>query len=234
MIVHYEIEQHSEEWHKIRYGKISGTRSKGLFVKSDTLLEDILSELVEDFDLEENYQSFDMIRGSELEPEARKSLNSYLGIELKEVGWLQCEENEFIGISPDGITECETISAEIKCPDSKKHLQTVLNNEIPRDNIHQCLHYFVVNPKLEKHYFCSYRPENNYKPMVVKELTRDSIIDLGFKIKGKIKEDRGLGVKEYVCEKPDLKTVEDWVKIAKSEALNVKKQIQEKLTELEF
>jgi hypothetical protein len=235
MIARYDIEQHSEEWHKVRYGKIGGTLSKGLFIKSDTLLEDVLSEICEEFDLKENYQSFDMQRGSELEfdlkenyqsfdmqrgselePEARKALNAYLGIELKEVGWLQCEENEYLGISPDGITECETISAEIKCPQAKKHLSTIRANEIPNDNINQCLHYFTVNPKLEKHYFCSYRPENIYKPIFVKELTRDSLVNLGTKAK------------------PILKPISEWVAIAKIEALELKKQIEIELNKLKF
>lgn len=216
MIARYDIEQHSEEWHKVRYGKIGGTLSKGLFVKSDTLLEDILSELVEEFDLRESFQSYDMIRGTELEPEARKALNAYLGIELKEVGWLQCEEIPFLGISPDGLTECETISSEIKCPSAKKHLKTVLSGEIPADNIHQCLHYFTVNPKLKTHYFCSFRPENLYKPIFVKELTGDSLIDLGTK------------------SKPNIKPILEWVEIAKKEAIILEKQIEEKIEHLKF
>ena len=210
------IEQGSEDWHLCRYAKIGGTRSSGLFVKSDTLLIEILSELSEEFDLHENYQSYDMIMGKEREPEARKALNAYLGIELKEVGWLQCEENEYLGISPDGITECETISAEIKCPNSKKHLSTIRANEIPSDNIHQCLHYFTVNPKLEKHYFCSYRPENIYKPIFVKELTRDSIVNLGTKAK------------------PVLKTISEWVLIAKLGAKELQEQIKTELNNLNF
>jgi len=216
MIVRYDIDQHSEEWHKVRYGKIGGTLSKGLFIKSDTLLEDVLSELVEDFDLQESFQSYDMIRGNELEPEARKALNAYLGIELLEVGWLQCEEIPLLGISPDGITECETISAEIKCLRSKGHLRAVLYDEIPKEYIHQCLHYFTVNPKLEKHYFCSYRPENNFKSIFVKELNRDSLIDLGTKAK------------------PNIRRVSDWVKIAKKEAIILQEQINEKLEQLKF
>lgn len=216
MIVRKDIEQHSEEWHKIRYGKIGGTLSKGLFVKSDTLLEDILSELCEEFDLQENYQSFDMVRGSELEPEARKALSAYLGIELLEVGWLQCEENKYLGISPDGISEDETISAEIKCPSAKKHLSTIRANDIPNDNINQCLHYFTINPKLKKHYFCSYRPENIYKPIFVKELTIDSLINLGTKAK------------------PIIKTVNEWVMIAKKEAELLKEQIEIELNKLKF
>lgn len=216
MIARHDIEQHSEEWHKVRYGKIGGTLSKGLFVKSDTLLEDVLSQICEEFDLQENYQSYDMQRGSELEPEARQALSAYLGIKLNEVGWLQCEENEYLGISPDGITECETISAEIKCPNAKKHLATIRANEIPSDNIHQCLHYFTVNPKLENHYFCSYRPENIYKPIFVKKLTKESLINLGTKAK------------------PIIKTISEWVVIAKNEAKELKSELEIELNKLKF
>ena len=49
MIKHNELEQGSQEWHEIKWGKIGGTLSKGLFVKSDTLLIDILSQRLEDF-----------------------------------------------------------------------------------------------------------------------------------------------------------------------------------------
>lgn len=234
MIAHYEIEQHSEEWHKIRYGKIGGTLSSGLFVDSETLLNDVLSELVEDFDLQESFQSYDMIRGSEMEPEARKSLNAYLGIELRECGWLQCEENTLLGISPDGVTDDLKTSAEIKCPASKKHLVTIRKNEIPKDNILQCIHYFTVNPNLETHYFCSYRPENKFKPIFVKELKRDTLVDIGWKIKAKVKEDRGLGLKEYVCDLPDLRTVQEWANYSKEQAKKLKLEIESELQKLSF
>ena len=45
MINHKEIKQGSIEWHELRWGKIGGTLSSGLFVKSDTLLIDILTTI---------------------------------------------------------------------------------------------------------------------------------------------------------------------------------------------
>lgn len=214
---YYEIEQGTEEWHAIRYGKIGGTLSKGLFVKSDTLLIELLSEKAEEFELEfDPFISNDMQRGNDLEPIARKQLEQYTGIEFIKSGWLQCEENELLGISPDGISKCETISCEIKCPASKKHLSTILSNDIPNDNIHQCLHYFTVNPKLERHFFCSYRPENIFKPLFVKELNRESLINLGTNAK------------------PVIKSVNEWVEIAKSEALKIYQELEEKIKQLSF
>ena len=116
MINHKEIKQKSEEWFRIKWGKIGGTASNGLFVKnSDTLLIDILSQRFEDYVHVEGYVSADMERGNFLEPQAREYLEEYSGLKFVETGWLQSEENELLGISPDGITEDEKVQCEIKC-----------------------------------------------------------------------------------------------------------------------
>ena len=105
MIPHFNITQGRDEWHKIRYGKIGGSRSKGLFVKSDTLFFDVLSELTEPYETDfDEYISDDMLRGMELEPQGRIELSEYTNLPFVECGWLQCEEIPLLGISPDGIT----------------------------------------------------------------------------------------------------------------------------------
>ena len=176
------IIQKSPEWHEIKWSKIGGTLSKGLFVKSDTLLIDILSQRAEEFEFEEDgFQNSAMERGNELEPFARQYLCDYTGIAFKESGWLQSEENELMGLSPDGISDCEKYSCEIKCFGRKAHHTILFNDEIPLDNLAQCLQYFTVNPKLEKHYFLCFRPEA--KKHFLKELTRQSVINLGTKAK---------------------------------------------------
>lgn len=215
MIAHWNIKQGTEEWHAIRWGKIGGTTSKCLFVKSDTLLDELLSEITEPFEMEDSFESADMIRGFELEPLARQEVSLYIGRELLECGWLQCEEIPLLGISPDGITSDMTISAEIKCPARKKHMSTIRTNEIPLDNLHQCVHYFTVNPHLEKHYFASFRPEA-IKPLFVKELTRASEVNLGTKAK------------------PVIKTIAEWVSLAKTSAINLETEIYNEIIKLQF
>lgn len=214
MIARFDIIQGSAEWHELRYGKIGGSTSKGLFVKSDTLLDEILSEHLEPFELEDDaYMSAEMVRGCELEPMARLAASQYASVEFLECGWLQCEENGLLGISPDGITNDYKISVETKCPSKKKHTTTIRTGEIPSDNIHQCLHYFTINPHLEKHLFVSFRPES-VKPLFVKELFRYSMIDLGTK------------------SKPLIKSVNEWVKIAKENADNLKLELKEVITKI--
>jgi len=195
---HKEILQGSLEWHGMRWGKISGTLSSGLFVKSDTLLIDILSQRLEEFEPTDSYENYDMQRGKELEPFAIEFLNQYAGVEFKPTGWLQCEENELLGFSPDGITDDETIQCEIKCFARKKHLSTLLADEIPLDNINQLVHAFVVNPKLDQlHFFC-FRPEA--PKHFHKVLTRESEVNLGTKAK------------------PVINTIAEWCKIERENA----------------
>ena len=235
MKYHWEIEQKTIEWFAIRWGKIGGTRSKGLFVQSDTLLINLLAEHVEEFDedMDEGYASAAMERGNELEPQALGALSQYTGFEFLPIGWIQ-SDNPLLGISPDGITEDCTKQAEIKCPQAVAHLRMVLTGEIPAEYINQCVHAFTVNPKLESLFFCSYRPENELKPMFVKELTRDSLVDIGWTKKGKVIEDRGYGEKEYVAKGPDLRSVSDWSKKAIEEAEFLQVKIASHIEKLKF
>lgn len=234
MITHYDIEQRSEEWHALKWGKIGGSLASGLFIESDTLLLTLLSQHVEDFQISDNFVSFAMQQGIDKEPFAMRALADYTGIEFSECGWMQHATSKILGISPDGIDESEKISAEVKCLTAKEHLKIILDNEIPKEHLAQCLHYFTINPKLKKHYFASYRPENKLKPLFVKMISRDTLIDLGKTEKGKISENRGLGVKEYVCQVPILKTVQEWCDIALIKALEIEKQLDEMIKKLEF
>lgn len=182
MKIYHNLEQGSTEWFEIKHGKIGGTRSKQLFIKSDTLLIELLAEITEPFDEDlESYKSDAMENGTYLEPQARIELSKYCGVEFLEVGWIQ-SDNLLLGVSPDGISKCATIGCEIKCPEAKKHLRTCLKNEIPLDNINQCIHNFAVNSKLETFYFVSYRPES-IKPMFVQKLTRESLVNIGTEAK---------------------------------------------------
>lgn len=215
MIVRKDIQQKTPEWFAIKWGKIGGTLSKGLFVSSDTLLIDILSQVTEEYEIEEEgYVSADMQRGNELEPIAFKKLCQFSGIDFETAGWLQCEEVSLLGISPDAISADCKASAEVKCPARKKHIATVLANDIPSDNIHQCLHYFTINPKLEQHFFVSFRPES-IRPLFIKKITRESIIDLGTRAK------------------PNCKPVSEWVKIALQNALELEAKLKLALSELD-
>ncbi len=215
MQVFKDVIQCSPEWFALKYCKVGGSTSKGLFVPSDTLLMEILAEHTEPFVLEdEGYVSDAMERGNRLEPIGIGRIGEFAKVKFERFGWLLSDEYPIIGISPDGITEDLTISCEVKCPSAKKHIATMYCKEIPADNIHQCLHYFTVNDKLEKHYFGSFRPECDY-PLYIKCLTRETPIDLGTKAK------------------PNVKTVSQWVEIAKFNAKELQDNLELALKQLD-
>lgn len=214
---HFNIEQHSIEWHEIRWGKIGGTRAKELFVKSETLFFKLLAETVEPFDedFEEGYLSDAMERGNEFEPQAREELSKYTGFEFIECGWIQ-SDNELIGISPDGITSDLENQCEIKCPGAIAHLKMCVKDEIPIEYINQCVHAFASNDKLKKLYFCSYRPECVLKPLFVKVLTRDSLVNNG------------------TIAKPVMIDIETLVKVSFREVGFLQTQIDSAIKQLKF
>ena len=215
MINYKNIEQKSLEWFEIKWGKIGGSLSKGLFVDSETLLIDLISQLSEEFEyLEDGFSNAATERGSDLEPFAREYLEKYLGIEFKQVGWLQCEKNILLGISPDGITDDETESCEIKCLGRKAHMKILLDNVLPISHTHQCIHYFTVNPKLKKHHFLAFRPEALKHYQIT--LTLESIVNIGTE------------------KKPKLITIKEASEYARSQADILLKQINEKIELLKF
>lgn len=186
MKIFKELEQGSAEWLATRWGKIGGTRSKMLGVDSNTLVIELLVEHTEDYDPEEeSYKNAAMERGNDLEPEARKRLIAYTGINFVEYGWLQSEDCEILGLSPDGLSEDERFACELKCFQPKKHLEVCLTSKIPKENIDQCIQYFSVNSKLETLYFATFRPESPCQLKVI-ELNRWDQVDVGTKRKPKL------------------------------------------------
>jgi hypothetical protein len=116
---------------------------------------------------------------------AREQAERYLGLKFNEVGWLQSSECGLLGISPDGLSNDCKDALETKCPALKKHTKTIIEDIVPKDYIYQIVHYFTINEKLERLHFCSFRPENEIKPLFIKTVTPDSIYDFGTATKPK-------------------------------------------------
>lgn len=234
MINHKDVQQNSIEWFEIKWGKIGGTLSKGLFVDSDTLFLDILSQHIEEFEPEESFDNSHTIRGKEMEPFAFEYVSKYTGIDFKPSGWLQSEESELLGISPDGISECERFATEIKCLARKAHTSILIENTTPKDKIPQIVHYFTVNTKLEKLWFIAYRPES-IKPFI-EEFTRDSVVDIGWKKKIEVEVigAKGLPIKPKIETVTDWRTIDEWSKIAIENAKELEVKIKETINKLKF
>lgn len=102
--------------------------SRGLV---DTLVAERVSGLTEDTPMNR-----DMWRGVESEPYAR-DLYAKHHAPVTQVGFMKLEEDGWtLGLSPDGLVGEDGL-IEIKAPRMKKHVRTILADEVPADHMGQ-------------------------------------------------------------------------------------------------
>jgi len=182
----YNMEQRSEDWHKIRYGKIGGTASSGLHVKDgETLLNALVSQRLEPYSETEGFINDAMQRGIDLEPEATVAAEAYLRRRFHQHGWIERSNNPLMGYSPDGLTKARKEGLEIKSPSAAVHTKYLREDIIPLEYVHQVIHPFAVNAWLEKLHFISFRPESKV-PLFIKTVLRSDEINIGTKARPKM------------------------------------------------
>ena len=128
-----QVEQRSEEWFKLRLGKITGSRFPALMTSpnkadhkfSETQLK-ILKELAVERLTGERTEFFTnkyMEWGTETEPQAIAFYESKEWVKVKEVCFYPFDD---FGDSPDGIIE-GVKAIEVKCPKSTTHLDYLVD-----------------------------------------------------------------------------------------------------------
>lgn len=176
MIIH-DVKQGTEEWLKLRRGKITGSRLKDV-MKADnlSLIDELIAERISD-EVEENYVNEAMRRGTEQEPFARRWYEDRTGIKIIQHGFLQSKKYPFLGHSPDGIqynAEGKPVKGiEIKCPNTSTHVKYIRMGKFPNEYKYQGINFFIVNPELESLDFISFDDRFSVQPMFVKTITRE-------------------------------------------------------------
>lgn len=176
MIVH-DIEQGSYEWFQLRCGKLTGSRLCRVF-KSEylKLIDEIIAEqLTETWD-DSDYVSHKMQRGKDLEPVALDRYEGIKGVKLIRGGFIQSVKWPLLGYSPDGRVD-NIGGVEVKCPDSKTHVTTLRQNQLPNDHKWQVLSSFLINPDLQWYDFMSFDPRVSQKPEFIFRTTREDVKD---------------------------------------------------------
>lgn len=170
----HNIEQQTPEWHQLKKGKISGTVLKALMssrTKKDAIYELVAQKLT--IGVQEDYENA-MDRGNRLEPEAIAAFEFETGKKVERTGFIESDDNEHIGSSPDGIIG-DTEAVEVKCLNGTKHVKMWLEDEIPKEYEWQVVQYFVVNDKLEKLYFVGYNPDILLHPLNIITIERKEL-----------------------------------------------------------
>jgi putative phage-type endonuclease len=132
------MEQRSDDWYKIRCGKLTASRisdataklkSGGWGASRDRYLTEVVIERLTGQVAQMNFVSADMQWGIDTEPEARASYEFRTGSEVMEVGFVDIEDI-MMGCSPDGLVGDDGC-VEFKCPASHTHLSYLLKKKIP-------------------------------------------------------------------------------------------------------
>ena len=175
-----QIEQRSEEWRKQRHGKFSaseiyklmGIKALGYTGKSYAI-EKAIEQLYGDVD--ENFISYDMQRGIEMEPLAFakfKELKSLEFIDVENCGFFNLSNHA--GASPDGLVGKDAV-LEIKCPKASTFFKLVATNEIDPKYYYQMQMQMICTGR-KKAYFFNYIIIDGLEYWHEIEVERDDVI----------------------------------------------------------
>jgi YqaJ-like recombinase protein len=141
----HDLVQGSDEWHAARRGIVTAS-VVGQLITPSTLkpannpiargvTATLVAERITGF-TEPTRMTDDMWRGVEDEPRAREKYAEHHA-PVDEAGFMILERDGFkLGYSPDGLVGTDGL-IEIKSRRAKKHLQTILANEVPAENMAQ-------------------------------------------------------------------------------------------------
>lgn len=136
-------EQRTEEWYAARCGKATASRIADVVAKTKTgwgasranYKAELVTERLTGLPCE-HYRSPKMIRGEELEPEARAAYEFFANVDVETVGFIDHPRIAMSGASPDGLVGKDGL-VEIKCPDTSTHIETLLGGSLSGEYVKQ-------------------------------------------------------------------------------------------------
>ena len=140
--------QRSDEWHKARCGVPTGSKfseivtTKGEPSKSAIKYMYKLAAEIISGEVEPSFQSYDMIRGTELEPEARAVYEMENETEVIVPGF-QLHLSGLYGGSADGLIGDDGM-IEMKCPKASTHIEYLEKSKFPTDYFQQVHGYMMI------------------------------------------------------------------------------------------
>lgn len=175
--IHTNIEQGSDAWLQLRCGMLTASTIGSLITPARvrvaendtarTLIAHLAAERITGH-VEPTYVSADMERGTFDEPYAR-DLYSEHHAPAVEVGFMtQTFDGYTLGFSPDGLVGDDGL-IEIKSRRQKKHLQTILADAVPLENIAQIQTGLLVSGRD----WCDYVSFCGGMPLYVKRVHPD-------------------------------------------------------------
>ena len=183
-MIELTMEQGSLEWHEARSGIVTSTRMNsalGTPAVQKTLLNTLVAERMAQ-NIYENFTSDAMQHGNDTEDMARIVAAKKLDKNFEKIGMIKSEIVD-AAMSPDAVyREGGKIvgGLEIKCPNSNKHVEYLIDNSIPKGSkgyYDQVLTPFILSDDVEWWVFMSYDYRNYQLPEFYRILMRSDIKD---------------------------------------------------------
>ena len=139
----HEVTQGSEAWFAQRLGKVTASRLADVMAKVKsgeaasraTYRAELVAERLTG-KAAEGFTNAAMKWGTECEPLARAAYEAEYGLLVAETGMVTHPRISMSGASPDGLVSIDGL-IEIKCPETKAHIDTILNGEAPAKYVPQ-------------------------------------------------------------------------------------------------
>jgi putative phage-type endonuclease len=137
------VDQRSSDWFAARLGKLTASRiadatariKNGWGASRDNLMATLVCERLTGKSAD-GFTNAAMQWGTDHEPEARSAYEFELGVTVTEVGFIDHPTIDMAGASPDGFVGADGL-LEIKCPETKGHIETLLSKKVPEKYIKQ-------------------------------------------------------------------------------------------------
>lgn len=136
------IEQRSDEWRRIRGGRVTGSRvsdvlaklksGKGEAASRRNYRAQIVAEILTGTWIDSGWCSPEMKWGIENEPLGRAAYEFRTGAMVMQAGFALHPRIERAGASPDGLVGTDGM-VEVKCPLTATHLDYILADKVPAD-----------------------------------------------------------------------------------------------------
>ena len=135
--------QGTPEWALERCGKATGSRITDICARTKSgwgaSRKNYAAELIAERLTgrpQQSYQSWQMKRGSDCEPEARAAYEFFRNAEIEAAPFVSHPTIDMAGASPDGFVGDDGL-VEFKCPMTATHLATLVVGEVPSEYVPQ-------------------------------------------------------------------------------------------------
>lgn len=192
-----DVEQSSDSWHEERFRCVTGTKiqsaigAKYSAAKKEWSLGDkkiqrtLMLELISEYQSEleiDDFCSESMERGNDLEPLSVIEASKRLKVNFVTCGMLQSDTLPGFKFSPDAVcldkNGVVVGGYETKSKAGKKHIEYILNDEVPPEHLWQCLCPMIMDDCVKWWAFGHYDDRNHINNLFLKGIKRVDYVEL--------------------------------------------------------